>query len=486
MSFLQDTESSLAPSVTHESVTTSQTDKKTQKSSPVWTHTRQPLEGEDPSLLYCSYCELADNLTPYGANTSSAMTKHIRRKHPHIVIEKSVSKNQQVVHHQLEQLYRQAIANGDTEEFDLKILDGAINKDVLTEALISLIIIRNLSFCIVEWPEFHTLCQVLNKASKGKITTSHSGVYNRVQEAFKKHKDVIRKTLQAALSHIHISLDIWTSPNRWLLLGICAHFTSYDQKKQKALLALQKVPGHSGEDQFSILLPVLQDYGIVKKLGAVIADNASSNNVLCRTIEAFYKSKLNKEWLADNWRIRCIGHIINIVVQAFLFANVIDLNELESYNLEDEDGELTDNEAQRARFRLLGPLGQGHNIVVHIRGSSARTEYFRRLAGRMIPIDNRTRWNSWYDMLLVLLQLKGKVEEYCEEYETELEEDLLSRDDWKKLNMIKDFLAPFSRATLATEGNLVSIDRTLFNMDILIKHLQETTVRPLLSRLCPS
>jgi hypothetical protein len=253
-----------------------------------------------------------------------------------------------------------------------------------------------------------------------------------------------------------------------------------------ALLALQKVPGHSGEDQFSILLPVLQDYGIVKKLGAIIADNAPSNNVLCRTIEAHYKDKLSKEWLADDWRIRCIGHIINLVVQAFLFANVIDLDELESYDLEDEDGELTDEEARRARFRLLGPLGQGHNIVVHIRGSSARTEHFRTLAGRMIPMDNRTRWNSWYNMLLILLQLKGKVEEYCEKYKTELEEDLLSREDWKKLSMIKDFLAPFSRATLATEGDSVSIDRTLFNMDILIKHLQETTVRPLPSLLLPS
>jgi hypothetical protein len=32
-------------------------------------------------------------------------------------------------------------------------------------------------------------------------------------------------------------------------------------------------------------------------------------------------------------------------------------------------------------------------------------------------------------MLLVLLVLKGKVEEYCEKYEDELEEDLLSRED---------------------------------------------------------
>ena len=86
-------------------------------------------------------------------------------------------------------------------------------------------------------------------------------------------------------------------------------------------------------------------------------------------------------------------------------------------------------------------------------------------------MDNRTRWNSWDNMLLVLLILKGKVEEYYEKYKDELKEDLLSREDWKKLGIIKDFLAPFSRATLATKGDSVSINYTLFNMDILIKHL---------------
>jgi hypothetical protein len=243
------------------------------------------------------------------------------------------------------------------------------------------------------------------------------------------------------------------------------------------------VPGYSGKDQFSILFPVFQDYGIVQKLGAIIADNAALNNVFCRTIEAHYKDKEGKEWLANDWRIRCIGYIINLVVQAFLFVNVIDLDELESYNLEDADGELTDKEAMRAKFRLLGPFSQRHNIVIHIRGLSAHTDHFRKLAGRMIPMDNRTRWNSWYNILFIFLELKGMVEQYCEDYESELEEDLLSYADWKKLRTIKDFLTPFSRVTLAIEGDSVFIDRTLFTMDVLIKHLQETTVSPLPSLL---
>jgi hypothetical protein len=93
-------------------------------------------------------------------------------------------------------------------------------------------------------------------------------------------------------------------------------------------------------------------------------------------------------------RIRCIGHIINLIVQAFLFIGVVQIEELESYDKEEQQEEYTDKEAIRAKFRLLGPLSKGHNIVVHIRGSASRTAQFVKLIGRLVPIDNRTRWNS--------------------------------------------------------------------------------------------
>ena len=94
-------------------------------------------------------------------------------------------------------------------------------------------------------------------------------------------------------------------------------------------------------------------------------------------------------------------------------------------------------------------------------------------------MDNRTWQNSWYNMLLILLKLKQKVEKYYKDYESKVEKDLLSFADWKKLCTIKDFLAPFERATLSTKGDSISIDRTLFTIDILIKHIQETTISPL-------
>jgi hypothetical protein len=473
MSSLLELDSSFTRSTSADSTTTTQS-KGRKRSAPCWEYCRRATPNDpQQDVFYCAQC----TTKPYSTRVSKNMTDHLKRHHK-IVIEPLTSKNQVAVNEQLTQLWYKARAEEDDEvkEFNTEVLKACLNTEVITEALVSLIVVRNLSFTLVEWPEFHTFCQVLNSACMDKITTSHSGVYNKVKESWLKHKDIVRQTLQAAISRIHISLDIWTSPNRLLLLAICAHFTTYDRKKQHALLALKRVPGHSGEDQFSILLPVLNDYGIIQKIGAVVSDNASTNNVLCRILQNHMLESHSIDWDADELRIRCIGHILNLAVQAFLFADVVKVEELESYDSQEENEELVDEEARRIKFRLLGPLGQAHNIVIHIRGSPGRTEEFRALAGRLIPLDNRTRWNSWNDMLAVVLKCRPAVEKYCQNHEDDLEGDILTYQDWRKLSTIRAFLSPFVRATYFAEGYTPSIDATLFTMDVIIKHLQEANV----------
>jgi hypothetical protein len=70
------------------------------------------------------------------------------------------------------------------------------------------------------------------------------------------------------------------------------------------------------------------------------------------------------------------------------------MEELESYDSQDKKGEKEGEEERRVKFRLMGPLGKMHNIVVHIRSSTTYIAEFIELVGRRIPLDNRTRWNS--------------------------------------------------------------------------------------------
>jgi hypothetical protein len=259
--------------------------------------------------------------------------------------------------------------SGQMGDIETQAFQKCLNQDTIDEALVSLIVVRNLPFRLVRWPEFHTFCQVLNPESSNFITTAHSQVAKKIEQSWNHHKDVLRRKLQSAISSIHFSLDIWTSPNRLLLLGVVAHFVDYQEKHWNALLALRKIANHTGDEQFTILLPILKDYSILQGLGAIVGDNASTNDTLCRAIATHLLEEEDTEWDASRWRLRCTGHIINLAVQAFLFQNAIEMEELESYDDQESGGEIMGKEESRRKFRLIGPLGQLHNIIVHIRGS---------------------------------------------------------------------------------------------------------------------
>ena len=77
----------------------------------------------------------------------------------------------------------------------MDVLAAQLNARVITKALITLIVIRNLSFAMVEQLEFHTFCQVLNRACEGYITTAHFSVYNKVKEAWNRYKGTVRAAI---------------------------------------------------------------------------------------------------------------------------------------------------------------------------------------------------------------------------------------------------------------------------------------------------
>jgi hypothetical protein len=76
-----------------------------------------------------------------------------------------------------------------------------------------------------------------------------------------------------------------------------------------------------------------------------------------------------------------------------------------SYDKDELSNERPDEkEAKERRSRIraqIGAMGKLHNIVIHIRASAGRTTEFVISASRRIPLDNRTRWNGWYNMLKV-------------------------------------------------------------------------------------
>ena len=88
-------------------------------------------------------------------------------------------------------------------------------------------------------------------------------------------------------------------------------------------------------------------------------------------------------------------------------------------------------------------------------------------------MDNKTRWNLWYKMILVALELRAAIGKHQEEYIDEFdEEDILNATDWKALENIRDFLQPFQRVTKETESNKATLNKVLYIMDFIIEYFK--------------
>jgi hypothetical protein len=70
------------------------------------------------------------------------------------------------------------------------------------------------------------------------------------------------------------------------------------------------------------------------------------------------------------------------------------MDELKSYDEIKIDREFTNEKIKKAKFRFLESFDKIYNIVIYIRNSNNRADYFKKLIEKMIPINTRTRWNN--------------------------------------------------------------------------------------------
>ena len=95
-----------------------------------------------------------------------------------------------------------------------------------------------------------------------------------LQRIFESKIDVVRAELGTALTKIHLSFDLWTSPNRLSIMAVFAHFIDKVGCQQSRLLALRRQFGtHSGENLAHTLFGIVQTWGIGERVGTVMSDN---------------------------------------------------------------------------------------------------------------------------------------------------------------------------------------------------------------------
>ena len=97
-------------------------------------------------------------------------------------------------------------------------------------------------------------------------------------------------------------------------------------------------------------------------MGYFVLDNAQNND----TTLAELAKKMNFD--PKERRLRCIGHILNLIVEAYLYGQ--DAKSFDKNFKETGPGE------RRKLWRRRGELGKLHNLVVHVMASRKRTDIF--------------------------------------------------------------------------------------------------------------
>ncbi|KHO11399.1 pol-like protein [Metarhizium robertsii ARSEF 23] len=152
---------------------------------------------------------------------------------------------------------------------------------------------------------------------------------------------------------------MWTSPNRYALLGLHAHYLDASYKVQSRLLALRRVWGsHSGDNQATTIYGVLGEYGIRDRIGAGVCDNASSNDTWLVSLFRQLSPAMTEEDIR-NHRTRCFGHMTGLAGRALLWGEDADSFEREAFT----EAAFQVEERELRLRRKRGAVGKLHNIV---------------------------------------------------------------------------------------------------------------------------
>jgi hypothetical protein len=255
------------------------------------------------------------------------------------------------------------------------------------------------------------------------------------------------------------------------------------------LLDLPPLKGpHSGENIASIVGSVIDAYDISSMLGYFMMDNAEPNDTCIKELAKLIST------VTEASRLRCVGHVLNLVVKALLFGKGV--SKLEKALCGASDAE------QFKIWKEQSFIGRLHNFCVWVNRSDQRRELFRKYIRQVnegrdkdaqilyarVLIDGGIRWNSVYKMIKRALELREAIDLLLLYWEPpssddyDIREDKLTKQDWVDLQHFFEVLRPFKQLTQRMEGNALqaglegshgALWETLESLDVLFRHLQE-------------
>jgi hypothetical protein len=91
--------------------------------------------------------------------------------------------------------------------------------------LLQWIVRKHVPFTVVEDDDFRAMLTTLSQSIELYLVTGDS-IRRWISDTHRKAKNQVKEVIANALSKVHVSFDLWTSPNGIGICGICVQFVS--------------------------------------------------------------------------------------------------------------------------------------------------------------------------------------------------------------------------------------------------------------------
>src|SRR5579859_2224430 len=279
-----------------------------------------------------------------------------------------------------------------------------------------------------------------------------------------------------------------------LMVAITSHFVDNDFVYHEDLLSFRHVPtSHTGKNLAAHVYGILHEFNIHTKLFCITTDSASNNGEMMKELSKLLWKKDSIKWNGLTHHIRCLAHVINLAVKAFLLnLKIAPLSEehhwianRETSNDDDErdDGEPTsdddldddvssidsnsdnddDIDDDDKEFNVENT--QDFKTVLHkVRTiSKAATVTQKRILSfnsycqvaklkSLRPIrDHAIRWSAAFNMLERALYLKHAIDMWTRS-EEKYEKLQMNEREWEMVEFLVRFLYPFMIASTTVQA----------------------------------